>query len=306
MTGGGSLTFIGNATCLLRLGPFTLLTDPNFLHAGQRAYLGYGLWSKRLEDPAMTVAELPALDAIVLSHLHGDHWDRVAQKELDRSVPVMTTARAARTLERRGFQSYGLATWQSRELASGAWTLRITALPGRHGPVGAHRLLPPVMGSMLELEDDGNVVLRVYVSGDTLCVPELAAVAARYRDIDVGVLHLGGTKLLRLLTVTMDGKQGATLVRTLQPRQVVPVHVDDYTVFTSPLEDFVSALGDDRGRLNVVGRGERAHSAGTLTDRTAAVPWAGPADRAAASASGRGRRACRARRCRCGPSSPPR
>jgi L-ascorbate metabolism protein UlaG (beta-lactamase superfamily) len=39
----GSLTFIGTATTVLRLGGFTLLTDPNFLHRGQRAYLGYGL-----------------------------------------------------------------------------------------------------------------------------------------------------------------------------------------------------------------------------------------------------------------------
>ena len=44
-----SLTFIGTATTVLRLGSFTLLTDPNFLHRGQRAYLGKGLWSKRLD-----------------------------------------------------------------------------------------------------------------------------------------------------------------------------------------------------------------------------------------------------------------
>ncbi len=31
-----TLTFGGNATTLLRLGPFTLLTDPNFLRRGQR------------------------------------------------------------------------------------------------------------------------------------------------------------------------------------------------------------------------------------------------------------------------------
>jgi hypothetical protein len=37
------VTFIGTATTLLRLGPFTLLTDPNFLHRGQHAKLGYGL-----------------------------------------------------------------------------------------------------------------------------------------------------------------------------------------------------------------------------------------------------------------------
>jgi hypothetical protein len=34
--------FIGNATVLLSYGPLTLLTDPNFLHRGQYAYLGAG------------------------------------------------------------------------------------------------------------------------------------------------------------------------------------------------------------------------------------------------------------------------
>lgn len=58
-----TLTFGGNATALLRLGPFTVLTDPSFLHRGQRAYLGYGLWTKRLTEPALQPTQLPALDA---------------------------------------------------------------------------------------------------------------------------------------------------------------------------------------------------------------------------------------------------
>jgi L-ascorbate metabolism protein UlaG (beta-lactamase superfamily) len=37
------ITFIGTATTIVRLGSFTVLTDPNFLHRGQRAYLGRGL-----------------------------------------------------------------------------------------------------------------------------------------------------------------------------------------------------------------------------------------------------------------------
>src|SRR5690349_16768407 len=99
------LTFVGTATTLLRLGGFTVLTDPNFLHRGQRAYLGKGLWSRRLTEPAMQPDDLPALDAIVLSHLHGDHFDRVARRGLSRSQPVLTTPAAARRLSRWGFQT---------------------------------------------------------------------------------------------------------------------------------------------------------------------------------------------------------
>jgi L-ascorbate metabolism protein UlaG (beta-lactamase superfamily) len=50
-----------------------LLTDPNFLRRGQRAYLGYGLTTRRVREPAISIGELPELDGVVLSHLHGDH-----------------------------------------------------------------------------------------------------------------------------------------------------------------------------------------------------------------------------------------
>ena len=153
-----TLTFGGTATTLLRLGPFTLLTDPNFLHRGQRVYLGKGLWSKRLTEPAITPDTLPELDAVVLSHLHGDHFDRIARRELDRSLPVFTTPAAARTLGRWGFgAAEGLRTWDSVELTRGDWTLRITSAPGEHGPGVVRRVMPPVMGSVLELRESGTL-----------------------------------------------------------------------------------------------------------------------------------------------------
>ncbi|MEN3292894.1 MAG: hypothetical protein V7642_2147, partial [Burkholderiales bacterium] len=47
-SGGGSVTFIGTATVIIRYAGFTVLTDPNFLHRGDRAPLGYGLSAQRL------------------------------------------------------------------------------------------------------------------------------------------------------------------------------------------------------------------------------------------------------------------
>jgi L-ascorbate metabolism protein UlaG (beta-lactamase superfamily) len=90
-----TLTFVGTATTLLRLGPFTVLTDPNFLHRGQWSYFGQGLFSRRRTEPALQPADLPPLTAVVLSHLHGDHFDRVARRELAREVPILTTPHAS-------------------------------------------------------------------------------------------------------------------------------------------------------------------------------------------------------------------
>ena len=232
-----TLTFVGTATTLLRLGSFTLLTDPNFLHEGQRAYLGKGLWSRRLTEPAMQPADLPALDAVVLSHLHGDHFDRVARRELARSQPVITTKPAARRLDDWGFETRGLDTWQAETLQRDGETLTIEALPGIHarGLMGA--LLPPVMGSLLEHRVAGEVRRRVYLSGDTLTGDHLDEVARRHPDIDLAVVHLGGTRVL-FHTVTMDDEQGVDLLRRVQPGRAVPVHHDDYRVFRSPLAAF--------------------------------------------------------------------
>ncbi|GAB3221445.1 MBL fold metallo-hydrolase [Mycolicibacterium hippocampi] len=247
------VTFVGNATTLISCGGLTVLTDPNFLHQGQRAYLGYGLVSKRRRSPALEIEQLPPVDAVVLSHMHGDHWDRETQRRLDRSLPIITTDHAARRLRRRGFNAaVGLATWDNRRLDKGRTRLTMTALPGRHAPTPLHRLLPPVMGTMLEFGDvDDAVQRRLYVSGDTLVFDGLHDIPVRFRTIDAGVLHLGGTRLpagdrLSLgLTVTMDARQGADAVELLGLPKVVPVHFDDYSVFASPLEDF---LGEMRRR----------------------------------------------------------
>jgi L-ascorbate metabolism protein UlaG (beta-lactamase superfamily) len=241
-----TVTFVGNATTLISTGDLTLLTDPNFLHQGQHAYLGYGLVSRRLRAPAFTIDQLPHLDAIVLSHMHGDHWDRVAQRKLDRGTPVVTTPKAAKALRHRGFaKAIGLATWESHTLAGSRTRIVATSLPGRHAPLWADRLLPPVMGTMLEIGPlDGSVSRRLYISGDTLLVDELSEIPTRFQSIDAGVLHLGGTRLPagdRLpfgLTVTMDARQGAGAVELLGLPTVIPVHFDDYGVFASSLTDF--------------------------------------------------------------------
>lgn len=252
------LEFIGNATMLLRAGPLTVLTDPNFLRAGQRAWLGRGLWTRRLLDPSCGVADLPRLDAVVLSHLHGDHFDRIARRGLDHGLPVLTTEHAATRLRRWGFAAAReVETWDSVDVATGGASVRVTSLPGLHARGLLGRVLPPVMGSLLEFSAGPGVrPVRVYVSGDTLTGPHLDEIAARVGPVDAAVVHLGGTRVLAR-TVTMDAAQGVDAVRRLRPPMVVPVHTDDYRAFRSGLAEFESAfasLGPEVA-LRVVRRG---------------------------------------------------
>ncbi|MEU0227952.1 MBL fold metallo-hydrolase [Streptomyces sp. NPDC006284] len=238
------LHFVGNATLLLQYRDLSLLTDPNFLHRGERAHLGYGLTSRRLTEPALDPADLPELDAVVLSHLHGDHWDRRARRSLSRSLPIVTTPHASRRLQGvHGFhRAVGLRTWQEETVRRGGSQVRVTALPGRHaGHPVLRRLLPPVMGSLLEFGPaDGPPRHRLYISGDTMPFDGLEEIARRFPGPDLAVLHLGGTTLPGGFVVTMDGRQGAEVARLVRARLVLPVHYGDYTVFRSPIDDFLA------------------------------------------------------------------
>jgi L-ascorbate metabolism protein UlaG (beta-lactamase superfamily) len=252
-----TVTFIGNATTLLRLGNFTLLTDPAFGPAGSRVHLGYGAWTRRLKDPALRARELPRLDAVLLSHLHGDHFDRAARDTLQPTLPIITTPQAARRLTRRHFLAVrGLPTWECHEWDRDRQRLSITAVPGRHGPGAADRLLPDVMGSLVELHVDGICRLRLYISGDTLYGPHLAEIPRRFGDIDAMLIHLGGTRLLGML-LTMDGRQGVELTRLIRPGITMPIHFDDYRVFKSPLSDFLTRAAE-HGLTGIqpIGRGD--------------------------------------------------
>ncbi len=237
----GSVFFVGTATIILRFSGFTILTDPNFLHAGDHVHLGYGLTSERLTEPALDIEDLPPLDLRVLSHYHGDHFDRIAEERLPKDLPIVTTEHAAGELADKGFiASVALDTWEAAEFVKGAAHLRITSMPGQHGPGIIDFALPPVMGSILDFEREGKRVLRIYISGDTLMHDDLSEIPKRFPGVDIGIFHLGGTRVLGIM-VTMDDEQGVEAVKLINPDTAIPIHYNDYDVFKSPLKDFKKA-----------------------------------------------------------------
>ena len=254
----GSVFFVGTATVIIRYGGFTILTDPNFLHKGDHVHLGYGLRSKRLTEPALSFEELPPVDFVLLSHMHGDHFDHLVSERLDRRIPIVSTRHAAAALKGLGFErAIAMETWEPLVISKGSSTMRVTAMPGKHAPGLLRLMIPPVMGSMLEFEAGNGVALRMYITGDTLIHEHLKEIPRRYPQIDIALLHLGGTRIAGVL-LTMDARQGVEAIRIVNPRTAIPVHYDDYGVFKSPLDDFKRAVREANleSRVHYLAHGE--------------------------------------------------
>lgn len=254
----GSVFFIGNATVLIKYAGFTVLTDPTFIHMHEKVPLGYGLDTERLINPAMDVNQLPPLDLVLLSHFHGDHFDQVAIRELDKSVPIVSNSHAVDELSIRGFSNTKkLDTWENITFTkkgndnNNDVELQITAMPGRHGPFPVAMFLPKVMGSILDFKrkgdridsstgnksENGNQLFRIYITGDTMVFEDIKEIPKRYPDVDLALLHLGGTTIMGIM-LTMDAKEGLEMFNIINPKKAIPIHYNDYDVFKSPIEDF--------------------------------------------------------------------
>jgi N-acyl-phosphatidylethanolamine-hydrolysing phospholipase D len=67
-----TLTWIGHATFLLQVGGLNLLTDPHFTERASPLFFG---GPRRVVPPAISLADLPHIDAVLVSHNHYDHLD---------------------------------------------------------------------------------------------------------------------------------------------------------------------------------------------------------------------------------------
>ncbi|KAI2864782.1 hypothetical protein CBS63078_5529 [Aspergillus niger] len=245
------------------------MTDPNFLHAGDHVHLGPGVSSTRRTNPAVDLEELPRIDLVLLSHYHGDHFDRKVEASLRRDLPIVTTPHAKSILTSKGDDSFtrvssvdvyeqltvDIKPDQNDAQRQQRPKLRITGMPGKHIPVGKplEKLnelvgaIPPTNGWMLELGyGDANSFTsgyRIYISGDTLMFDDLKEIPRRYagQPIDLMLVHLGGTTvpspamLPLAMMVTMDAKQGVELIKLIRPQVTIPIHYDDYDVFATLL-----------------------------------------------------------------------
>ncbi|RAL10471.1 MBL fold metallo-hydrolase [Aspergillus homomorphus CBS 101889] len=269
-----SIYFVGNATTIIQWHGVRIMTDPNFLHAGDHVHLGPGVDSVRRKDPAVDLEDLPRVDLVLLSHYHEDHFDRHVEASLRRDLPIVTTPHAQSILTSKGDDSFtrvaavdvykqAMVDIQGDAAGSKQPRLRVTGMPGKHIPMGKplEKLnefvgaIPPTNGWMLELgygspgstaANDFEPGYRIYISGDTLMFDELKEIPRRYdgQTIDLMLVHLGGTMvpspamLPLAMMVTMDAKQGVELMRLIRPQVTIPIHFDDYDVMASSLEDF--------------------------------------------------------------------
>lgn len=197
-----AITLGGNATVLVELGGFRLLTDPWLTER-------IGPW-RRWRPCGLTPDGLGRLDALFVSHAHLDHLHPASLALLPCELPCLAPeGKPAQRLRAAGFaQVRALREWEVVPL--GAVTL--TAVPSIH-----------CRGSLGFVVAAGGQ--SVYFAGDAGPHTPFTEIAARCGKPTVALLPVGGSTLAvgplqRHLTPELAARAAAAL----QPQAVVPIH----------------------------------------------------------------------------------
>ena len=226
------LTLVGGPTVLLEFDGWRLLTDPTFDPAGRRYAFGWGTSSRKLDGPAIPVAELGPIDAVLLSHdQHGDNLDDAGRAVLTGVETVVTTASGARRL---AGGARGLRFWDTVRLTKpGRPAVVVTATPCRHGPPLSRAIVGDVIGFALRWDGQRNGAL--WFTGDTVLYRGVREVADR---IQVGTMlpHLGGVRfpITGPIRYSMTARQAVRLCDLVRPRTTIPVHYEGWQHFREP------------------------------------------------------------------------
>jgi L-ascorbate metabolism protein UlaG (beta-lactamase superfamily) len=223
------ITHIGGPTTLIEAADWRLLTDPTFDPAGRRYSFGWGTSSRKTTGPAVTAAELPPPDAVLLTHdHHADNLDTAGRALLPRADVVLTTPSGARRL---GGNARGLDPWTTWRLqAPGRPTIEVTATPARHGPRFSRPIVGEVTGFALTWAGQSHGAL--WISGDTVLYGGVRETARRV-DVGTALLHLGGVRfpVTGPLRYTMTAARAAKLCGLLAAHTVLPVHYEGWSHF---------------------------------------------------------------------------
>lgn len=193
-----------NATMVIETNEKVILVDPML---GKKGTAGPTFTLFRFKPQRNPILDLPdnAFKIIdktthcLITHLHPDHLDKVAEKLLkDKQTPVICSVKDAGVLKKRGLNVVqNVNYWEKTEFLGGT----IEGIPAKHGYGFIAKPMGNVMGFFIKFPNEKSV----YLSSDTIYTDAVDKVLNQYKP-DISVVACGSAQLdiFKPLLMTME------------------------------------------------------------------------------------------------------
>ncbi|MBX9647133.1 MAG: MBL fold metallo-hydrolase [Xanthobacteraceae bacterium] len=242
------LRLLRNATLRLDIQGKTILIDPFFAPKGSRPSFTGRAPNPLVDLPATPEEILDGVELVIVSHLHADHFDPVAQSLVPKHLPLICQPGDEDTIRSHGFRDVtplaDIIDWHG---------IRFERREGSHG-------LGPVvqkMGSVMGFSITANNEPSLYWAGDTVLYPAVEAIIATTMP-EIIIIHSCGARWDGDL-VTMDAAEAVATCRLAPASVVIATHMeslDHATVSRDELRRYSTEQGVSPQQLLIPQDGE--------------------------------------------------
>jgi L-ascorbate metabolism protein UlaG (beta-lactamase superfamily) len=261
------LTWLGHASWLVQLDGVSLLIDPA---------LGDGLPGgiSRNAGPGLTTAELPHIDAQLVSHSHYDHLDLPTLQAV--GAPVLAGRGLDRVFRRNRLFCTELGWWQTARVRD----VKVTFVPAQHwsrrGLFDGNETLWG--GFVIE-----GTAATLYHSGDTAWFEGFAEIGRRFPGLHAAMLPIGAYDPAWFMEQQhMNPEQALRAFGDLGAATFLAMHWGTFKLTDEPLDEPPQRLEAERRRLGLPAERVRVLAVGETVEVGGPARPAHPAHQAPA------------------------
>jgi L-ascorbate metabolism protein UlaG (beta-lactamase superfamily) len=218
------ITQIRSATVLIDYGGFRFLVDP--VLAPKDSYPGFpGTYNDHIRWPRvdlpLPLSEIIAVDAVIVTHVHKDHWDEKAMEAIPKNLPVFSQHDDdARFIRDAGFSDIRLLSENSN---FGGVSLIKT--PGQHGSDKAIAAIGKRLGEVCGVLFKSEAEKTLYLAGDTVWTRCVADTLLKYSPAVI-ILYCGDAQISGLGSIIMNKEDVYEVFKAAPQAALIASHMD--------------------------------------------------------------------------------
>jgi L-ascorbate metabolism protein UlaG (beta-lactamase superfamily) len=223
-----TVQLIRNATIKVRVAGTTFLIDPMLDPKG--AWPGFsGTFHSEKNNPLvdlpLSIEEILAdVDAVIVTHTHPDHWDKTAQQQLPKNIPLFVQNDAdCRLITSQGFNNVRILQADTQFNA-----IQLTPVTGQHGTEEMYRQpeLAARLGQTIGVVITAEAAKSVYVVGDTVWCPAVDQAIAAFSP-QIIILNAGYAQFKAFSGSIIMGQEDIEKALKRAPKaNIVAIHLE--------------------------------------------------------------------------------